>query len=437
MKRVMTNEVIRGEEKETMRIGTMVRIKTRNSLPKVVAQFGKEADLERRLYEENRTYLPEEAFEFGEVVDLQMQPYEEYRAYPVWVRMLSGKRKGKVCGFNYDEVEVWPKSGPKKNTKKKIVEQLEEILEEITAKEEKMAGKVMRVGGIINIRRSDAVTGAVGETAEIVDLQVQPYDKYRVYPVWAKMLSGEYKGKVYGFQCDEVEALPQVVHEQATKIKILEQLEECLKAIKIGGAVRIRRCDSLPEVVGEFGNIVDMQIQEFDKYRVYPVWVKVVSGTCKGKVYGFQYDELEVMPTVWPQRATKVKVWQQLEERLGSINTLEEVAEIERSITEARGKILVEETVGFWEDKTPCWEKLHCPVRNECPAFKNQCVPCWEIHGVYSHGGDVCHVCRVYKRWSHVEPIEVKLRPKEINHATQVVVEKPKDRLDEAAHIEN
>jgi len=122
----------------------------------------------------------------------------------------------------------------------------------------------------------------------------------------------------------------------------------------------------------------------------------------------------------------KPKVIEQMEEILTGVTTVEEVAEIERVIEEAKGKLLVEPRLGFWEGKTPCWEMFRCPeeVRNECPAFKYRSLPCWEVEGTYcklfDYGAkgddtDICQYCRVYKRWGQGEPIEIKLRGKGFN----------------------
>ena len=122
----------------------------------------------------------------------------------------------------------------------------------------------------------------------------------------------------------------------------------------------------------------------------------------------------------------KARVIEQVEEILTGVSTVEEIAEIERVIEEAKGKLLVEPRLGFWEGKTPCWEMFRCPeeVRNECPAFKYRSLPCWEVEGTYcklfdygakGDGTDICQYCRVYKRWGQGEPIEIKLRGRGIN----------------------
>jgi len=211
--------------------------------------------------------------------------------------------------------------------------------------------------------------------------------------------------------------------------------------MKIGDMVKIKKCDSIPEVVGENADIVDMQIQEFEKYTVYPLWVKMTSGERKGKIYGFGYDEVEILPKVYEAQiaskrggveTVKTKVAEQVEELLRGVTTVEEIAEVERAINEAKGKVLVEPALGFWEGKTPCWEMFRCPeaMRNECPAFKYRTLPCWQIEGTYcklldygqrGDGTDICQVCRVYKRWGHGEPIELKLFGKGFNPAGKVV----------------
>jgi hypothetical protein len=207
--------------------------------------------------------------------------------------------------------------------------------------------------------------------------------------------------------------------------------------MKIGDMVKIKGCDSIPEVVGENAEIVGMQIQELDKYAVYPLWVKMTSGERKGKIYGFQYNEVEALPKAYEaleigaKRAgeaerVKTKVVEQVEELLRGVTTVEEIAEVGRVINEVKGKVLVEPALGFWEGKTPCWEMFRCPeaMKNECPAFKYRTLPCWQIEGTYcklrdygqrGDGTDICQVCRVYKKWGHGEPIEIKLRGRGFN----------------------
>ena len=389
-----------------MKIGGMVKIKKCDSLPEVVG-------------------------ESAAIVDMQIQEFEKYMAYPVWVKMTSGERRGKVYGFQYEEVELPPRAYKETTMKTKVVKQLEEILSGVTTMEERGRGGAMKIGDIVKVRECP-IPEVVGETAEIVDMQIQEFEKYTVYPVWVKMTSGEPRGKIYGFQYDEVEVMPKACQKDIVKMKVVEQLEEMLRAMKIGGMVKIKKCDSLPEVVGESAAIVDMQIQEFEKYMAYPVWVKMTSGERRGKVYGFQYDEVEVMPKAYAEKTTKTKVDEQLEEMLRGVTTMEEIAEIERAIDEIKGKVLAEAIPGFWEGKTPCWEMFRCPeaIRNECPAFKYRALPCWEIEGTYSklhdygqigNRTDICRTCRVYKRWGHGEPIEIKLLGKGFNVATKAV----------------
>lgn len=139
----------------------------------------------------------------------------------------------------------------------------------------------------------------------------------------------------------------------------------------------------------------------------------------------------------------KSKVVEQVEEILRGITAVEDIAEIERVIADAKGKILVEPTGGFWEGKRPCWEMCQCPemIREECPAFRYQSLPCWAIEGTYcklddygARGDDtsICQVCRVYKRWGSGEPIKMKLCGRGIDTALRSIeklAEKEKVRV--------
>jgi len=122
----------------------------------------------------------------------------------------------------------------------------------------------------------------------------------------------------------------------------------------------------------------------------------------------------------------KSKVVAQIEEMLKGVTDADEIAEIEKVITEVKVKVPVEPVSGFWVGKRPCWEMCQCPetIRKECPALKYQSLPCWEIEGTYcklddygNRGDDtsICEVCRVYKRWGTGKPIEMKLLGRGIN----------------------
>jgi len=111
---------------------------------------------------------------------------------------------------------------------------------------------------------------------------------------------------------------------------------------------------------------------------------------------------------------------EELREIVQQIKDPEDVAEIERVISEAKGKVVLRETQGFWEGKSPCWEMVHCPavIRDDCPVQRHQDMACWELEGTYcklSDGGasgkdtTVCEVCRVYRRWGNNKPITIKL----------------------------
>ena len=80
----------------------------------------------------------------------------------------------------------------------------------------------------------------------------------------------------------------------------------------------------------------------------------------------------------------------------------------------------------FWTGKSPCWELSHCTnmVKAECPAFKYQFLPCWEIEGTYCKLDDkgatgrdtsICETCRVYKKYGGGQPITLKLFGKGID----------------------
>ncbi|HEY56004.1 MAG TPA: hypothetical protein G4N90_01050 [Dehalococcoidia bacterium] len=196
--------------------------------------------------------------------------------------------------------------------------------------------------------------------------------------------------------------------------------------MKIGDTVGIKNANSLPDVVGESAEIVGLRTQEFEKYTVYPVWARMTTGERKGKIYGFQYGEVELPPRRYKEVTMEPEVVKRLEEVLKGVTTIEDVAEIERAIGEVKGNILTEPALGFWEGKTPCWDMFHCPdaIKKECPAFRYRTLPCWQIEGTYCKlldsepqgmDTDICHVCRAYEKWGHREPIEIKLRGKGSN----------------------
>ncbi len=401
------------EEGKVMRVGDIVKIVNCEPMPEVVGQQ-------------------------AEIVDLQMQEYERYRVYPVWVKMLTGERQNKVYGFHYAEVEV-----VESRVKTKIATEIEGIL----AKAEEIGVLVpMKVGDTVKIGRCQWKPELVGESAEIVDLQTQEYERYRTYPVWVKMLTGERQDKIYGFNYDELEVIPreakptaalEEILRNATSAEEIAEIERLTKGLTkgerevgIGDAVTITNCVPMPDLAGERAEVVDLQTQELERYRTYPVWLKVSSGERKGKVYGFQPDEIEWLVKHEVQTAghkiVKTSLAAEIERIIRDANTFEEVAEIERAIAEAKGRIMLEPALGFWEGKTPCWDTFRCPeaVKNECPAFHYRSLPCWQIEGTYSKLHDngtkgectkICENCRVYKRYGNAEPIEIKLHGRGFN----------------------
>jgi hypothetical protein len=310
--------------------------------------------------------------------------------------------------------------------------------------------KAMRVGDIVTIVNCDPMPEVVGQRAEIVDLQTQEYERYRVYPVWVKVLTGEHRDRVYGFRYTELETAPKEAGLFATVEEILknvtsaediteiETVTEGLinerRKLKAGDMITITSCGPVPDLAGERAEIVDLQMQELERYRTYPVWLKVTSGERRGKVYGFQPDEIEWLVKHKVQTAchkiVKTNLAAEIERIIRDADTFEEIAEIERAINEAKGRILLEPAQGFWEGKTPCWETFRCPeaVRDECPAFHYRSLPCWQIEGTYSKLCDygtkgectkICENCRVYKRYGNAEPIEIKLQGKGFNRASE------------------
>lgn len=79
-------------------------------------------------------------------------------------------------------------------------------------------------------------------------------------------------------------------------------------------------------------------------------------------------------------------------------------------------------TTEFWTNKVPCWEISRCAteIRDECPAYRNRILPCWEVEGTYSKlcieggqasGRDItaCQTCPVYNKYGGGKPIHIKL----------------------------
>jgi hypothetical protein len=94
-----------------------------------------------------------------------------------------------------------------------------------------------------------------------------------------------------------------------------------------------------------------------------------------------------------------------------------------------------EAATDFWANKTPCWELNNCPpeIRDECPAYRNRALPCWEIEGTYSklcmgkgqaNGRDttICQACPIYKKYGEGAPIRLKA----VQTATEVYARAPR-----------
>ncbi len=98
----------------------------------------------------------------------------------------------------------------------------------------------------------------------------------------------------------------------------------------------------------------------------------------------------------------------------------DELAQIEKLVKKAREEIAADAPMGFWRDKTPCWQMNSCPsyIRCECPSYRVRSHPCWEMEGTYcklndcgSSGRDttICGICRVFKTYGESQMIEIKL----------------------------
>ena len=84
--------------------------------------------------------------------------------------------------------------------------------------------KIMKIGTIVRVVKGESTIGIVGQRAEIVDLQMQEFERYRVYPVWARILAGERQGRVCGFHYDEVEVAAKESGLLATAEEILRRV---------------------------------------------------------------------------------------------------------------------------------------------------------------------------------------------------------------------
>lgn len=111
--------------------------------------------------------------------------------------------------------------------------------------------------------------------------------------------------------------------------------------------------------------------------------------------------------------------------------TIANVSETKKN--DSSSKVEATESHNFWQGKTPCWEMSDCPkgIKLDCPAFRWQYLPCWQIEGTlrkvfdYEQGGDgtaACRLCEVYKNWGDGEAIEIKLLLKDFRSVPETVL---------------
>ena len=75
--------------------------------------------------------------------------------------------------------------------------------------------------------------------------------------------------------------------------KIAAETEMRIETLRLGDIVRVKGCEARPQLVGAVGEIVQLQSQEFEKYSVRPVWVRITSGDGQGTTCGFWEHEVE------------------------------------------------------------------------------------------------------------------------------------------------
>ncbi|MBN1863116.1 MAG: hypothetical protein JW790_05680 [Dehalococcoidales bacterium] len=146
----------------------------------------------------------------------------------------------------------------------------------------------MQIGDAVSIRKCGPLPEVVGESAEIVSLKVYDFERYTVYPVWAKITTGKRKGKVYGFQCGEVAPRPRRYKEVAMETAIARRLEEILKKV-----TTIEDVAEIERVVNEVkGNILTERALGFWEGK-NPCWDMFhCPDAIKKECPAFQYHQL-------------------------------------------------------------------------------------------------------------------------------------------------
>jgi hypothetical protein len=359
------------------------------------------------------SYSSEIIGEDGQIVQLLSPEIEEYGINPVLVKMVSGNHRNQLYSFSYREIEEMATVGAEDEGEIEIPDVLEKVFPQIvaTAEMETKQDTSFRMGKLVRVIISDPKSELSGELGQIVDMQIQEVERYRTYPLWVKMLTGKKLERICGFQYEEVQLIPEICPQRLPLVQAIDEFDSYLKW-RIGGEVKIIHCEFLSGLIGECGEIVDLQIQEFEKYRTFPVWVKILTGKSVGKIYGFHYDELDIKSDFRVERMNQTPLYNKLDDILGETGNIEELARLMGVMQRIRRQAVTEKASGFWEGKKPCWEMIGCSelVRNKCPAFSYQIFPCWQLEGTcskhYSVGSQTyeanrCQSCQVYQRWGN------------------------------------
>jgi hypothetical protein len=65
---------------------------------------------------------------------------------------------------------------------------------------------MIKIGSILQVNRCYEIAGVHGALGQVVDIQTPDIETYVSYPLWIRILTGEQKGKIHGFNYGEVKA---------------------------------------------------------------------------------------------------------------------------------------------------------------------------------------------------------------------------------------